>query len=74
MTGKRRDQQRDWTPKHIANKPRMMLTGWMNAAESTAQPLTYLDTLNAEQRAAVEFGSCGQRSAISSANSRWSPL
>ena len=33
-----------------------MLTGWMNAAESTAQPLTYLDTLNAEQRAAVDFG------------------
>jgi hypothetical protein len=33
-----------------------MLTGRMNAAESTAQSRSYLDTLNAEQRAAVEFG------------------
>jgi len=33
-----------------------MLTGWMNAAESTAHSPSYLDALNAEQRAAVEFG------------------
>ncbi|WP_437377654.1 ATP-dependent helicase [Inquilinus limosus] len=41
--------------KRIANKSRMMLTGRMNAAESTTQTPSYLDTLNAEQRAAAEF-------------------
>jgi DNA helicase-2/ATP-dependent DNA helicase PcrA len=34
----------------------MMLTGWMSIAESTAVIPSYLDLLNAEQRAAVEFG------------------
>jgi DNA helicase-2/ATP-dependent DNA helicase PcrA len=46
--------QASWSD--IANKPGMMLTGRMNAAESTAHIPSYLDTLNAEQRAAVEFG------------------
>jgi len=34
----------------------MMLTGRMHAAESPPQSPSYLDTLNTEQRAAVEFG------------------